>query len=665
MGITAWSVLFTEVAQTQQQLVRSTSSLPLLQPKSQKQSLGILRPTFISYLYTPGKGQQENLGFFLRQGLIPNHDSYHFVVTVSGTVPEPLHDALRNVEYAASNVEIIYRQADPKYYCAHAELFNRPINHKSGIRQKNGTSIRRADIDAFDFFILLSSSSRGPFIPTWYTMPWPTMLTGMLGQNNVHLFGSSINCMLHPRQCSNASASPHDALQNLHVQGLYYAMSMEDARNVFANNSRWCNLPTSGLRDQAELMITSRFLRAGHNVAVSHTFWRGVNFLKHDTLIRQCCHAKRCWSEPKEGCDDTIFPRGPPEVEVHPLEMIFYLTGRNVMNHVLDKYSRWQMYFRPSSFNQMFWDSPNMSAAFLWPDPPLSKPFPMIDEGKYINAPGLNNHMLKNVPGRKTAAVCLFGVIARSLVHTWPKILAHILLPIQEQGFNIKLYAFNVNVGSATVDGVNIDKEAVHGILPAGTVFEQELQTNIDKWVDKLCDSVVKVHNLTCKLQYDLGMGSHSETVNAFRQMYAESKVANWLRLQADNVDVALALSPDLYFFHDINGSDVLDASNAQRNSDFMYVTRMNDYDGYTNGFYMGSAKVLARVMSRLHEYHLYAAMKCAYERILMKAMEHSKIVRKITPLIFVKVRASGSVFIPPAFPTSMYTVIPKFSKVD
>ena len=52
-------------------------------------------------------------------------------------------------------------------------------------------------------------------------------------------------------------------------------------------------------------------------------------------------------------------------------------------------------------------------------------------------------------------AVCLFGVIARSIRLTWPSVEKHLLLPLLRDGHVVELFGFNLNFNYAIpVDGV-------------------------------------------------------------------------------------------------------------------------------------------------------------------------------------------------------------------
>ena len=65
----------------------------------------------------------------------------------------------------------------------------------------------------------------------------------------------------------------------------------------------------------------------------------------------------------------------------------------------------------------------------------------------------------------RRVAVCLFGVVPRSIRLTWPSIRAHLYEPLRAEGLNITTYVFNLHTCAALVDGQPIDQRDV-SIIP-------------------------------------------------------------------------------------------------------------------------------------------------------------------------------------------------------
>ena len=126
-------------------------------------------------------------------------------------------------------------------------------------------------------------------------------------------------------------------------------------------------------------------------------------------------------------------------------------------------------------------------------------------------------------------AVCLFGVIARSIRLTWPSVEKHLLLPLRRDGHVVELFGFNLNFNySIPVDGVILNASGLSVIPFAG--LEEERQSDVDVMVDRVCPQ------LACPT-FNAYSQRPSIIRNAFRQLHSEMRVARLLR--SSNHDVA------------------------------------------------------------------------------------------------------------------------------
>lgn len=67
-------------------------------------------------------------------------------------------------------------------------------------------------INKYDYFVFINSSVAGPFVPNYYLLPWPTILTNMLNEE-VKLAGAMINC--------GGEGYPYEE-KNAHVQSFAF-----------------------------------------------------------------------------------------------------------------------------------------------------------------------------------------------------------------------------------------------------------------------------------------------------------------------------------------------------------------------------------------------------------------------------------------------------------
>jgi hypothetical protein len=257
-----------------------------------------------------------------------------------------------------------------------------------------------------------------------------------------------------------------------------------------------------------------------------------------------------------------------------------------------------------------------------------------------------------------SVAVCMFGVVGRSIRKTWPSMIKHIFLPLKNKKIrhganNITLYIFNLDLRGATIDGVAIDS-----LLSNFSDLWGEQKGIINQVVtEEMAQEVVDFHTLercrarlhSCKLRYN-DENLPQLTVNAFRQMYAENKVAHFLRKHSNEFDLVVATGPDFFFTRDI--PLVLDTSIVNKDENSMiYIPRLNEGEGFTNGFYVGQPLTVAKAMSRYDEYVYYANLERDYERILKAAVDRHNITRVDIDMPFCKVRANGDVWAGVSFP--------------
>jgi hypothetical protein len=135
--------------------------------------------------------------------------------------------------------------------------------------------------------------------------------------------------------------------------------------------------------------------------------------------------------------------------------------------------------------------------------------------------------------------------------------------------------------------------------------------------------------------------GGASASQNALRQMVLEAHVGALLLRRARHFDVALVTSADLFFGVDV---DAADAWRAAMLPDAVFTTAINEGPGaVTDGWYLGRAVPLARILMRWRDWPAFAHMRGqSYEEILGASFDHYRIERRVSRLAFVKIRATG-----------------------
>ena len=252
------------------------------------------------------------------------------------------------------------------------------------------------------------------------------------------------------------------------------------------------------------------------------------------------------------------------------------------------------------------------------------------------------------------AAVCLYGVVARSAVHAWPMVEQNILGVLRSQHFETEVYVFNIDMGKELVDDDAIEPADLAFIK--AKYFEQAGYAQIDQEVTARCAALPAGHK--CAFwYYSLQPGAsgalqRQRAANAMRQLYAERAVGRFLIRHAyKRYAVVVALSSDVYLALPLSMESVRAAQTA---TDAIWLTSINDAGnrskpdgtrGFTDGFYLGHPRPMSQVLTRMDSHELWT-LPAAYdfEQQLRRSFVQQGLRRELTPMVFFKVRANGNV---------------------
>lgn len=223
--------------------------------------------------------------------------------------------------------------------------------------------------------------------------------------------------------------------------------------------------------------------------------------------------------------------------------------------------------------------------------------------------------------------LCLFGVIPRSIKHTYSRIKEKIIVPVKKE-HDLNVYVFNLDTGETKVDGKKMNQEDCKII--ESDYFEQHLQTDADKELDELCKDGKCVIQ---KLDY-----ISDRTKNSLRVMYSEYQISKFLQKHASNFDYVIVFSADYYPIQELFIPDDMENVFTSDQGDFL--------DGYTDGFYMGPLVNIVKIQKRYEilDELLPTPQRGNHETIFKEGFLRNGIVRKIYPLNFLKIRANGQI---------------------
>mmetsp|Transcript_12969 Transcript_12969/g.55349 ORF Transcript_12969/g.55349 Transcript_12969/m.55349 type:complete len:385 (-) Transcript_12969:1793-2947(-) len=258
---------------------------------------------------------RKNLRFFIQNGVLGPHapsaqvSTFVFIIN-GGFVSEPIPDHL-------SNVHVLKRPNIGFEFCGVSEAL---------------------EIFEGRYFIILNSSVRGPFLPSYFPVkvPWTEAVHKMLS-NTVKLSGVSINCHCcsYDQADCKVACSDADSLYNLHVQSFFLvtdATGLEIIRPALA-----CHNSKVDAIERGEIMFTRLILEAGFNIASMSKFWYGHDF-RNLTSTASMCAAVAMFSPKTNG--DTQYAKSYFAMDHHPYEDMFIKTNRGEFPaHQL--YTRW------------------------------------------------------------------------------------------------------------------------------------------------------------------------------------------------------------------------------------------------------------------------------------------------------------------------------------
>lgn len=242
----------------------------------------------------------------------------------------------------------------------------------------------------------------------------------------------------------------------------------------------------------------------------------------------------------------------------------------------------------------------------------------------------------QQAPHQGRAVVVLFGIAARGFRHTWQQLNRNIIEQLEAAGYSVDVHMINNNIGDAFVDDlqvkpVNFDAWGLSSV-------DDYLQSDIDKEIHSHCHDKVRCFAHSERLK------RNKVYLNMMRQMWIEQKVADYLIAYGAQYDVAVAMVSEYYPLIPL---DVVDINKVPLLTSSVIMSGQADFGGYTNGFYMGKPKLVAKSLSGfLRQDYLYQDLERSslpyYEKRLKMSMNSQGIDRILSTMSFCKMRASS-----------------------
>jgi hypothetical protein len=247
----------------------------------------------------------DNLEFFCRNGYIEDL-KYDFVIVLS--------NPMLKLKFAPKkdNIRVMNRERGGIDFGGWAHVLH---------SQDQAT---KKLYENYDYFVLLNSTVRGPFLPVWYDQSkhgyWPELFISKLN-NEVKLVGSSINILGWPEQLS----FPHVQSMLLVTDRVGLGIGIEggflSSNNISTNKG--------GIICGEDIGFSKAIVKAGYNIACMLPPYNNIDFrLPIPENLRG-------------NSGDHYLENNYFGININPYEVIFYKASSRATLNVLNRYTEW------------------------------------------------------------------------------------------------------------------------------------------------------------------------------------------------------------------------------------------------------------------------------------------------------------------------------------
>lgn len=243
----------------------------------------------------------ENFIFFCRNGYI-NDPNFDFVFI--------FNNPSINIEFSLDrpNIKIMTRQNIGYDFAGWTYVLfsDDPDNKDKRLYEKYG------------YFILLNSTVRGPFLPTYYDQInhgyWPNLFISKL-DNNIKLVGTIV-AFYQSRPFISSSFLVMDKI----------ALDIGIKRGIF--HPQFIETSKLAVVIKKEIALSNIIFEEGYNIKSMLTFYKDIDLKNYKHPEVKICH---------------LNPKKYYSIDINPYEIIFIKTNRNVEPFVLSKYTEWNI----------------------------------------------------------------------------------------------------------------------------------------------------------------------------------------------------------------------------------------------------------------------------------------------------------------------------------
>jgi hypothetical protein len=245
-------------------------------------------------------------------------------------------------------------------------------------------------------------------------------------------------------------------------------------------------------------------------------------------------------------------------------------------------------------------------------------------------------------------AICFFGLM-RSLHYTKQSLHAHVFDILDQHGiaYDIYLHTYNMNSLSNARSreyNVSLNKNEWKLLYPSKHVIDDndEIEwTVVNPLLPQLLD-----HGDPWKERLP-----YPSLRNLIKQLYSLKRVTELWRNRTADYQIVLYLRPDVWFFNDLNMTDLTNAltqssfpsSSSLNSRRFIYVPRFHSWGGVNDRFAFGPPEVMRLYGSRYDKALNYSKAHPLHpETFLRDLLGARNVSTRHTDILFERVRSNG-----------------------
>lgn len=256
--------------------------------------------------------------------------------------------------------------------------------------------------------------------------------------------------------------------------------------------------------------------------------------------------------------------------------------------------------------------------------------------GSFIQANRVTESSSSSPP--RKYAFCFFG-LTRSLYYTHHSIINRVFRKIQQDNGKVDIYLHTYNQKTISnprsgENNVTLNPNEWRLLSPRQSIIDDPELFEISV-IEPVMDVVLRHGDIL------LEAPPHPTLRNLLKQLFSLYRVTSLWSRQEQNYDLVFYLRPDVWFFNDINLTDIHDALAGKEPA--IYLPNFHQWGGVNDRFAFGPPQIMKIYGNRYLQavnYSQYYPLHA--ESFLKHLLESNNITMRMTDILFERVRSNG-----------------------